>query len=248
MRPPNPFFFSPIPQGMWVYTLSGYVEYEERGRVTRLGAGSVLAVHQPARGTLVYHKKGLPWRRIYIGVTGAAAMELFDYLTHQFGQTYELPSRCKAVQAARALCRLASERSERPAQFWSVEVFKWLNVWWSSCEKQLPKGVHLEDLDANSLELLSLSRGSVKEFAERMGYSRSYLSRRLKRIWRRNPSEVLRQLRLDEATRLLRDTPLPIGEVADKAGFGSSSAFCVAFKKRFGTTALGYRHQHTKVG
>ena len=139
MRPPNPFFFSPIPQGMWVYTLSGYVEYEERGRVTRLGAGSVLAVHQPARGTLVYHKKGLPWRRIYIGVTGAAAMELFDYVTHQFGQTYELPSRCKVVQAARALCRLASERSERPAQFWSVEVFKWLNIWWSSCEKQLPK-------------------------------------------------------------------------------------------------------------
>ena len=218
MRPPNPLFMhATVEQGMWIYTLDGYVELEDGDRITRIGPGTVLAYRSPSRGTIIYRKQGMPWRRIYIGITGGGTLPVFDYLLHRFGPIHSLPDDCEAVNAARNFCRLAAAGDERPAQFWSVEAFKWLNAWWSSCEDCIPSGERLVDLDVSSSQLVSLSHGSVKELAQRLGYSPSYLSRRLKKIWRKNPSEVLREQQLEEATRLLRDTTLPVSEVARRS-------------------------------
>lgn len=248
MRPPNPFFLQALaPQGMWIYTLSGYVEYEQGDRRVRVGAGQALAVRQPAPGTLVYRRQGLPWRRIYVGFTGEAALGLFDYIVQQFGSLQSLSPGCAAVKDARKICRLVREQPLRPARFWSVLAYRWLNDWWACCDESAPAPAQLVNLGTNFPGLIPMSHGSVKEFADRMGYSRSYLSRRLKTIWRRNPSEVLRHARFEEAMRLLRETRQPVSEVAKKSGFGSSSSFCAAFKTHLGKTPLNYRHEHIEI-
>ncbi len=248
MRPPNMFFLSALtPLRLWTYTISGFVDYEEANRTTRLGPGTVLAVPQPGRGSLIYRKQGLPWRRIYIGIEGTAAMEIFDHVTHRYGHLHELPTQSAAVRAARDFCRLVAQKPNRSPQFWSVEAYRWLNAWWSACRESVPTVNQLLDIEGGASQLIGLSHGSVKAFAEKMGYSRSYLSRRLKRIWQRNPSEVLRGKRFEEARRLLRETRMPVAEVALKAGFGSSSSFCAAFKTRFKQTPLQYRHEKIRL-
>lgn len=248
MRPPNPFFLQALaPQGMWIYTIDGYVEYEQGDQKLRVGPGQALAVRQPAPGTLVYHRQGLPWRRIYIGFTGEAALGLFDYVVQQFGSLQALPMECDAVRGAQRFCKMVLQQPVRPARFWSVLAYRWLNSWWASCEDARPGPPQLVNLSANFPGLIPMSHGSVKEFADRMGYSRSYLSRRLKTIWRRNPSEVLRHARFEEAMRLLRETRLPVSEVAKKSGFSSSSAFCASFKTHMGKTPLNYRHEHIEI-
>ncbi len=244
MRPPNQFFLSAVTSlRFWTYTISGFVDFEEGSRMSRIGPGTVLAVPQPGRGSLIYRKNGLPWRRIYIGIEGAAAMEIFDHITQRFGHVHELPRQSEGIRAAREFCRLVAREPKRTPQFWSVEAFRWLNAWWASCHESVPTVQKLLDIEGGSSQLIGMSHGSVKEFAERMGYSRSYLSRRLKKIWNRNPSEVLREKRFEEARRLLRETRLPVAEVANKAGFGSSSSFCAAFKAKYRQTALQYRHE-----
>ncbi|MDP4720051.1 MAG: helix-turn-helix transcriptional regulator [Akkermansiaceae bacterium] len=248
MRPPNPFFLSALtPLRLWTYTISGYVDYEEGGRTTRIGPGTVLAVPQPGRGSLIYRKPGLPWRRIYIGIEGAAAVDIFDHVIQRYGHVHELPKQSEAVRVARDFCKMVEEEPKRSPQFWSVEAYRWLNAWWGSCRESVPSVRELLDIEGGPSQLIGLSHGSVKAFAEKMGYSRSYLSRRLKKIWNRNPSEVLREKRFEEARRLLRETRVPVGEVALKAGFGSSSSFCAAFKTRFGQTPLQYRHEKLKL-
>ncbi len=248
MRPPNPFFLAALSQlGLWIYTLSGFVDYEEGGMTTRIGPGTVLAVRQPSRGSLVYRKQGLPWRRIYIGVEGSAALEIFNFVTLRYGHVHELPEKSEAILAARAFCALVTKEPKREPQFWSVEAFRWLNAWWSSCRENVPSANQLLDVQGGASQLIGLSHGSVKELAKKMGYSRSYLSRRLKRIWNRNPSEVLRAKRFEEAIRLLSETRTPISEVAAKTGFGSSSSFCAAFKAHFQQTPLQYRHERIRL-
>jgi AraC-like DNA-binding protein len=248
MRPPNMFFLSALtPLRLWTYTISGYVDYEEGNRTTRLGPGTVLAVTQPGRGSLVYRKMGLPWRRIYIGIEGAAAMEIFDHVTRQYGHLHELPKQSAGVRAACDFCRLVAQKPNRSPQFWSVEAYRWLNAWWSSCCESVPTVNQLLDIEGGTSQLIGLSHGSVKAFAEKMGYSRSYLSRRLKRIWNRNPSEVLRAKRFEESRRLLRETRIAVGQVATKVGYSSSSSFCASFKAEFKQTPLQYRHEKIRL-
>jgi AraC-like DNA-binding protein len=244
MSPTNHYYLHTLEtQGMWVYTQSGFVEYREGSRSVRLGAGTLLAIRQPSRGSLHYSRKGLPWKRIYFGITGEAALSLFDYIVNRYGSVQELPLDCAIVRKARSFCRMVKQQPKRSAQFWSAQAYNLLNDWWAECENRIPTTDGLASQNFNSSQITMLNQSSVKEFAEKMGYSRSHLSRTLKKTWHKNPSDVLRNLRLREAKRLLKETKLPVVEIATKVGFSSSSSFCASFKKYVGVTPLNYRHK-----
>ena len=50
------------------------------------------------------------------------------------------------------------------------------------------------------------------------------------------PIDYLRNRRLHMALRLLRETSLPIGEIAERVGYASQSAFCAAMLRAFGAS------------
>jgi len=50
------------------------------------------------------------------------------------------------------------------------------------------------------------------------------------------PMDYIRSRRLQMALKLLRETPLPIGEVADRVGYSSQSAFAAAMLREFGAS------------
>ncbi|MBA5959153.1 helix-turn-helix domain-containing protein [Pseudomonas lactis] len=50
------------------------------------------------------------------------------------------------------------------------------------------------------------------------------------------PMDYLRSRRLHLALRLLRETSLPIGEIAERVGYASQSAFCAAMLRAFGAS------------
>jgi len=58
-------------------------------------------------------------------------------------------------------------------------------------------------------------------------------------------AEHIRNLRINEAKRLLLETTLPIHVISDKVGFNDYNYFCRIFKKIVGTPAKQYRKQNT---
>lgn len=52
----------------------------------------------------------------------------------------------------------------------------------------------------------------------------------------RTPMEHIRQLRLQRAEQLLRDSELPVGEIAARVGYTSQSAFTAALSRHLGMT------------
>jgi|SRR5690554_1769036 len=58
--------------------------------------------------------------------------------------------------------------------------------------------------------------------------------------------EYLRELRMKEASQLLRETGLPVSEVACRVGFSNSANFSTAFRERFGTTPSRFRSKSAK--
>lgn len=81
----------------------------------------------------------------------------------------------------------------------------------------------------------------VAEIARRIGLSQRRLEMLFADHLGTSPARFFRDLRLDEARRMVTDTRLPLQEVALRCGFSGQVAFARAFRARFGTTASSLR-------
>ncbi|HMO50837.1 MAG TPA: AraC family transcriptional regulator [Kiritimatiellia bacterium] len=230
-------------QGAFVMTLGGFAYYEVGDRKFTLDAGTVIALHRPAQGAFVRVPEGSPWHTIWVHVAGDLALAMFDYIRSQFGIIHRLPTRCAVIPKARKLIAMAESAKTFPVQEWSLCTFEFLNTWWQAAEKHTVSGKSVLLSKSYDSKLLSFHPGSIQELAEKMGYSQTYLSRKLKAQWNESPGKVLHRARLAEAAKLLRSTRKKVMHVAQQVGYQSPTAFIRAFKQVYGVSPLRYRHQ-----
>lgn len=76
-----------------------------------------------------------------------------------------------------------------------------------------------------------------------MGLSRVHLHRKLKTLTNQSPRDFIRNTRLRQAARLLREKKLSVAEVADLTGFCNAGSFTTSFKRLFGMTPTEYIHK-----
>jgi len=88
---------------------------------------------------------------------------------------------------------------------------------------------------------ISNSNLTSEKLADKACMSQSQLNRKVKSITGYNTSAYVLQIRMERAQRLLASTETPIGEIADKCGFGDQSHFTRSFKHLFGMTPTQYR-------
>ena len=81
----------------------------------------------------------------------------------------------------------------------------------------------------------------VSEFAAYLGRATPYLSRTASAIIGMPLRDFLRAKQIAYAERLLRTTPLPIEEIAVRAGFGTASTFYRRFTAVHGITPGAFR-------
>ncbi len=81
----------------------------------------------------------------------------------------------------------------------------------------------------------------VNDVAQHAGISRRILELRFMQHLKRSPAMEIRRSHLDRAKRLLAETEMPIPDVAEAAGFGSSEYFASAFKLNTGVSPLQFR-------
>lgn len=89
---------------------------------------------------------------------------------------------------------------------------------------------------------------TVEAFAIEVGMSRVHLHRKLKELTNQSPRDFIRNMRLQQASRLLSENKLPISEVAYMVGFKNANHFSVAFKELYGTTPSAYMDSNSIEG
>ncbi len=82
---------------------------------------------------------------------------------------------------------------------------------------------------------------SLIEVADKLGYSSSYLSRFINQEFGMGFGELLNKIRLGCAKKLLAEGLWQIGEISEKAGYGSINSFTRAFRRSEGITPSRYR-------
>lgn len=94
---------------------------------------------------------------------------------------------------------------------------------------------HLQDPDFN-----------VDKLAEEVGLSRTQLHRKMKEITGISTGEFIRNLRLQQAERLIREGKINIAQVAYSVGFNNQTYFSTVFKRYYGMTPTEYADNAAK--
>ena len=85
---------------------------------------------------------------------------------------------------------------------------------------------------------------SVASLAQRLGMSRSVLYRRIGDELAMRPAELIRNIRIEHAARLLTETDDTVSAIADASGFRSLSSFSRAFTQQMGVSPSHWRKTH----
>ena len=81
----------------------------------------------------------------------------------------------------------------------------------------------------------------IDQIAKQAGLSLYQFEQRVRRVFHLSPLQLLHKLRLDEATRLLRETTESLGDIALQTGWCDQSAFTRHFSRYTGLTPGKFR-------
>ena len=87
---------------------------------------------------------------------------------------------------------------------------------------------------------LSDSDFSVDTLTTEVGISRTQLHRKMKEMTGISTSEFIRNIRLEQAARLLKEQKINITQVAYTVGFSNLAHFSTIFRKHFGVSPSEY--------
>lgn len=96
---------------------------------------------------------------------------------------------------------------------------------------------HISDADFN-----------VESLAEDVGISRAQLHRKMKEITGISTGEFIRNLRLEQAARLISEQKINVTQVAYAVGFNNQTHFSTVFRKRYGMSPTEYaKKEHNNI-
>lgn len=223
--------------GTWLLVLQGKVELETAEEPTLLGPGdAVLVAARTAH------------RLTALEPVEVVVSDLQPVLVHQDLPTplvvQGFSSRHPAVAQLVTSCSLSTAC---PTSAWSLSyaglVGAALRASWSE-EGHGSTEVDHDAVVARLLTHLSSEPGgdwTLVSMASSVHLSRSALVTRFRRATGRTPMQVLRDLRMHEARRLLCGGEASIGAVAHAVGYGSTAAFSRAFSSHHGVPPQSWR-------
>jgi transcriptional regulator GlxA family with amidase domain len=116
----------------------------------------------------------------------------------------------------------------------------------SPLRRQETEAAPLRDISAFVLEHVDEAL-PVDRLAAGIGMSPRTLSRWCREHLDESPAELVRRLRIDEARRLLEETPLPLKDITARTGLGNASTMWRVFTQRLGVTPAAYRQRFTSL-
>ncbi|MCR5101317.1 MAG: AraC family transcriptional regulator [Butyrivibrio sp.] len=88
---------------------------------------------------------------------------------------------------------------------------------------------------------------NIEYLAERIGYSKYYMSKKFKSETGLSINSYIKKARIDRAAYLLVTTKMDIEEISEKLQFGNRNFFTKIFKEETGTTPAQFRENHKKI-
>jgi AraC family transcriptional regulator of arabinose operon len=214
------------------WTLSGAGEVEGPQGVFSIGEGSALVVVVPERSSYYYPAGSRePWVFSWLNFYGDLACDLFRNLQMEFGPVIPLPRRSAAAASLQRLISLAAPSRESDRWQVSLQAYAFVLEWWREVTQPRRHGEDGLEWAIRFCRERFREPLVVKELAGEAGMSREHFSRMFTARMKDTPAAFLRRLRIEESSTLLRETRLPLGEIAMRSGFHSARHLMLTFQR-----------------
>lgn len=228
----------------WVCTLEGNACFEVGDTSLEVGPGTVI-LHPKPLFAQWKTPGGAPWKRIWIQMRDEWSIRAINQLCSHYGWAFKIPLSSNAVSISRKWVERWNAGRGVPSVKRSRSAYEWLLSWEDLILSGEATKIDLPDLKQFQFNSFYRKIGTISGYAKEIGYSRSYLTRRLRKQWHGGtPSQIVRRHRLAQAAHELRNQRDPVGEIARRALYSNPSAFIAAFKKEYGITPLAYRYRN----
>jgi AraC family transcriptional regulator, arabinose operon regulatory protein len=224
------------------YTWTGEGRLERDKRMLPCGPGQALLMRQGDPTTYFYPPDSrVPWEYAWINFSGAES--LGEELIRRYGDIVDLDPDGETIGLFKQITRLYQRKGFLDRYHTSEVLGRLL----SAMARELGQIRAVDQSPVRQAQdyLRDHHRRpiNIKEVATQFGISREHFSRIYFGETGETPAKFLRQLRLQTARQLLRGTPMPVREVAEQSGFGSSTHFCRAFRAAEKTSPEHYRRR-----
>jgi len=171
--------------------------------------------------------------------------DLFLLFKHSPGQYHQVPD---SDGITHLFDKIITESHKEPDNYTDTLTESYLreiliSVWRFSDHKSVIN----DDIKSKVLKVQNILENNyhedivIDEICKELYVSTYYLTRNFTKYIGVSPKQYLMHIRLNNAGKLLKNTAVPISEIAEKSGFQSTSNFIAYFKKYFGVTPKKFR-------
>lgn len=231
------------------YTLGGIGGFADTRGVHLLpaGQGFLTEIADPQTRYFYPGADTRPWRFLALNFRGLAARAMVRDLVGLYGHLYALSPQSPVIQRLLNF-QAFPYKTLHPHALDSAELVLALLLALGASARASVAPDPLLGLVRHALEIMdgALEDGlGVSALAGRLGVSREQLTRSFQKRLGRPPQQVIREMKMRRASFLLKDTELPVAQIAERLGYSDQTNFIRAFRAALGTTPHEFRRHGT---
>lgn len=228
------------------YITNGNGTFKINNKIYKLKKGDVFIL---LKGMKVEYIASIdePWKYKWIGFSGSNISEYLNRtsLTDSYVVTCEKNSKIPNIISN--MCEIS--KNYNPSSSHDILLLREVYSLLYAVINEFPKKFEYKDKEIHSyiqeaidyININYMNNITVQDITEHVNLSRSYLYKMFIKNLNVSPQNYLINLRMYKATLLLKNTKIPIGEVANKVGYNDSLLFSKTFSKHFSMSPLSYR-------
>lgn len=189
-----------------------------------------------------------PFHTRFLSLQGEGLLAHVNFIRERFGSVFHLGTDNPLLGAMRQLAEGARPRTAAQAAVHGAEVYGFFMSLYTFLEEQWAREKAPVERAVDELLRRPASAWSLKEVAQRHGCSREHLTRVFAARTGEPPARFLARAKVERALELLRDTSLPMAQVAAQAGFSNKFTLARRIKEETGATPCSLReHPQAKT-
>lgn len=229
------------------YVSKGKGTFKVNNKIFNLKQGDIFII---LKGMNVEYMASMddPWEYYWIGFSGSNSIEYLNRTSIIDSYVVTCTEDSKIPNIILNMCDIS--KNYNPSSSDDIVLLRELYSLLYTFIKEFPKEFEYKDKELhtyiqdaiNFINSNYMNSITVNEIANHVNLSRSYLYKMFIKNLKVSPQKYLINLRMYKATLLLKNTKLPIGEVANKVGYTDSLLFSKTFSKYFSVSPLNYRN------
>ncbi len=229
------------------YVIRGYGTFKLNDKIYNLKEGDIFIL---LKGMDVEYMASIdnPWEYCWIGFSGSKTGEYLNRTSIIDSNVATCKENSKIPCIILNMCEIS--KNYNPSNSDDILLLNELCSLLYELIREFPKPFEYKDKEIhkyiqdaiNFINSNYMNSITVTEIAEHVNLSRSYLYKMFIKNLNISPQKYLINLRMYKATLLLKNTKLPISEVANNVGYSDSLLFSKTFSRYFSMSPLNYRN------